>query len=210
MIRKTIIAVLTLAVVAVAAAWPLSYLTRMCAEEADVNDYTGWPLDNGWYQSLGREPPQAHRREHPVRGLHWHRHLSKSHWIRVDVADGRFDLVVVTSKDPKILAINVSILRGELNMYPHLGTRGARSSFTSRPPQRLVRVQQQSSTRSGYVVASCPVWVVLMVYAAYPVLVFIRGPLRRRRRRKHGLCVRCGYNLTGLAEPRCPECGEAV
>ena len=33
--------------------------------------------------------------------------------------------------------------------------------------------------------------------------------LSRRKRKKLGLCVKCGYNLTGLTELRCPECGEA-
>ena len=51
-------------------------------------------------------------------------------------------------------------------------------------------------------------FVPFLFFAAYPTLAFIRGPLRRHRRRKRGLCVRCGYNLTGLPEPRCPECGE--
>ena len=32
---------------------------------------------------------------------------------------------------------------------------------------------------------------------------------RRRKRKKLGLCIRCGYNLKGLTELRCPECGEA-
>ena len=35
------------------------------------------------------------------------------------------------------------------------------------------------------------------------------GPISRRRRRervKAGLCATCGYNLSGLTEPRCPEC----
>jgi hypothetical protein len=31
--------------------------------------------------------------------------------------------------------------------------------------------------------------------------------IARRRRRKRGSCVHCGYSLTGLTEPRCPECG---
>ncbi len=30
---------------------------------------------------------------------------------------------------------------------------------------------------------------------------------RRRRRVGHGLCLVCGYDLQGLPEPRCPECG---
>lgn len=30
---------------------------------------------------------------------------------------------------------------------------------------------------------------------------------RSYRRRRKGLCVNCGYNLTGLSEQRCPECG---
>ena len=32
------------------------------------------------------------------------------------------------------------------------------------------------------------------------------SPLRRFRRRRKGLCLTCGYNLTGLTENRCPEC----
>jgi hypothetical protein len=52
-----------------------------------------------------------------------------------------------------------------------------------------------------------PLWCPIVLFAAYPVLAFIRGPVRRYRRRKRGLCTRCGYNLTGLTEPRCPECG---
>ena len=39
-------------------------------------------------------------------------------------------------------------------------------------------------------------------------LVWMRACLRRMRLME-GICARCGYNLTGLTEPRCPECGEA-
>lgn len=33
---------------------------------------------------------------------------------------------------------------------------------------------------------------------------------RQRRRRKGGLCIRCGYNLRGAASGICPECGETL
>ena len=55
-----------------------------------------------------------------------------------------------------------------------------------------------------------PFWALVILLAIYPTLAFACGPLRRHRRRKRGLCVRCGYNLTGLMEPRCPECGTEI
>ena len=52
--------------------------------------------------------------------------------------------------------------------------------------------------------------VLLLLLAAYPAIAFIRGPLRRWRRRKRGECVNCGYNLTGNVTGVCSECGTAV
>lgn len=51
-----------------------------------------------------------------------------------------------------------------------------------------------------------PLWLPLPIFGAF---VCRRGFLfvRRKRRRQRGLCVQCAYNLTGLTEPRCPECG---
>ena len=54
-----------------------------------------------------------------------------------------------------------------------------------------------------------PLWCPLLLVAAYPTLAFIRGPIRRHRRRKRNECIHCGYSLTGLTESRCPECGKA-
>lgn len=55
-----------------------------------------------------------------------------------------------------------------------------------------------------------PAWAPVVLFAAYPTIAFIRGPLRRWRRGRKGLCVKCGYDLTGNTSGVCPECGEAL
>ena len=53
-------------------------------------------------------------------------------------------------------------------------------------------------------------WVPLFLFAFYPTIAFIRfirGPVRRRRRRRKGQCIPCGYDLTGNVSGVCPECG---
>lgn len=49
-----------------------------------------------------------------------------------------------------------------------------------------------------------PLWIPTILSSIYPLCVIPSA--RRRKRRKLGLCVECGYNLRGLTEPRCPEC----
>lgn len=57
--------------------------------------------------------------------------------------------------------------------------------------------QQVASVHLGVVALA-------MVLAVSGILA---PPYRRYRRRVLGLCIECGYNLYGLPEPRCPECG---
>ena len=53
-----------------------------------------------------------------------------------------------------------------------------------------------------------PLWMPFVLFAAYPTIAFIRSPARRQRqRRKLGLCVKCGYDLTGNVTGVCSECG---
>ena len=55
-----------------------------------------------------------------------------------------------------------------------------------------------------------PIWAVFILFAAHPTVAFIRGPLRRRRRRRKGWCMTCGYDLTGNTTGICPECGTSA
>ena len=48
-----------------------------------------------------------------------------------------------------------------------------------------------------------PLWLALVVIAFPTAFLWYRD-----RRPPPGYCQTCGYNLTGLPEPRCPECGQ--
>ena len=57
--------------------------------------------------------------------------------------------------------------------------------------------------------------IALGYWAAFGVLLvlFARQAAERRRREKRrlmGLCVQCGYDLTGNVSGVCPECGRAL
>ena len=70
-------------------------------------------------------------------------------------------------------------------------------------------VSEMESNIYNITTANIPLVHLFIFFAAYPTLVFIRGPLRRWRRRKRGLCIRCGYNLEGNVSGVCSECGDA-
>jgi hypothetical protein len=57
-----------------------------------------------------------------------------------------------------------------------------------------------------------PFWFLVCVTAtaSVPSVNCCRRYLRKRRCVKQGLCVKCGYNLTGNVSGVCPECGEKV
>ncbi len=78
--------------------------------------------------------------------------------------------------------------------------RGAHRTSAWEPPTAEARLWQ------GYVYIPC--WMPPVFLGIYPALLLIlRRPLRRRYRRKHDLCMHCGYNLTGNTSGTCPECG---
>jgi predicted amidophosphoribosyltransferase len=83
------------------------------------------------------------------------------------------------------------------------------------PPRRYVRSTPFARSVLNYpdwrsYSVSVPLWFLCLALGAYPTVAFVRGPLRRRRRRKRGLCVNCAYDLTGNVSGICPECGARV
>jgi hypothetical protein len=54
--------------------------------------------------------------------------------------------------------------------------------------------------------------VLLIGTAAAAPTLFVYGYLRKAADRGDGHlhCLKCGYILKGLSEPRCPECGERI
>ena len=76
------------------------------------------------------------------------------------------------------------------------------------PPASTLQTDTHRVTHIG--LHYIPLVGVLATYPIIAMVTFIRGPLRRYHRRKRGLCVRCGYNLTGNVSGVCPECGTRV
>ena len=54
----------------------------------------------------------------------------------------------------------------------------------------------------------CPIYVILAIY--YRKLPEDGGGLLWRVRLENGLCLKCGYDLTGNTSGVCPECGTKI
>lgn len=53
-------------------------------------------------------------------------------------------------------------------------------------------------------------WIVLLLVFLWPLLAYMRGPLRRAWWQKDGRCSVCGYNLSGNINGVCTECGSNI
>ena len=71
----------------------------------------------------------------------------------------------------------------------------ARGFYFTRSPWGTTGDIQVSLWAPIYFFATCCLYFLLSL-----------GPYRRRKRKKLGLCLKCGYDLRGSKE-RCPECG---
>ncbi len=103
---------------------------------------------------------------------------------------------------------NVKTNRIRFPGFLYMDSRGRELHKGSRPgyPPTFACKRAQGYVRVAF-------WITSLLFAAYPTLAFICGPLRRWRRwrrRPTGSCVKCGYDLTGNESGVCPECGTEV
>lgn len=78
----------------------------------------------------------------------------------------------------------------------------------------VVCLNLKSMTGAGSVIMITSVhvrlWAPALLLLLYPTFTIIRSSARRNRRRRKGLCINCGYNLTGNLTGVCPECGRQI
>ena len=75
---------------------------------------------------------------------------------------------------------------------------------------RIKRVYDERFNRRLYVTTNeYAIRLGLLVFATAVPILFLTGIpwIRRILRHRSQRCIRCGYDLHGLTEPRCPECG---
>ena len=140
--------------------------------------------------------------------------------------------LIVLALYPSLTLIRMHSRRGLLGFDPRIRSTKARAAFASLVGTILVPVGYIPGSLLGLTwlhdVHGVSMWIALptvIVLSFFPVIcvaiwVFWRltpgdhgGPLWRRRRRllrERGLCLCCGYDLTGNESGICPECGKAA
>ncbi len=185
MIRKAIIVVLTLGAIATAMAWVWSLMSPF--------SWAGyrWP---GVYEEVFACSPWPSRVD-LVAGKAYFRHAflidagTPAPTITEDIAGCMVKVVVVKPRGRRL---------------------PWSSDWKDTADERRERNRLKRKNFIRVEVLRLPLWAPFILFAAYPTIAFIRGPLRRYRRRRKGLCIPCGYDLTGNVSGVCPECGTEV
>ena len=160
-----------------------------------VASYTPWP--DAW----GIRPSENVEIVHA--GTEWH-----------------FNLAPDSAQD---LPKNIIVARGRLSVYHAVATNSEETPERPSAIRRLmfcgygysygVRPRNAAYSPDGFrsiMIIHAPLHLLFLLFATYPTIAFIRGPLRRHRRRRNGQCLRCGYSLEGNVTGVCPECGVKV
>lgn len=115
-----------------------------------------------------------------------------------DPEDGTYRKVVFTA------------IRGAFSAYSYVQVASNRRRNLFAYELGSLCIGQSSWKFMQYSYANAPAWVPTAVFMIYPSIAFIGGPLRSWRRSRKGLCMNCGYDLTGNESGVCPECGSVV
>jgi hypothetical protein len=192
MIRRIVIVMLSLATIITSAVWAVSFRTPVLCE---VPAYT---LEiaalDGRLILTYRHPAPFTLNATPYKTVvEWFESLDRS---------------------PRI-PICPACQRPENDHAPHCFMRGVYVDLFSPREDRVLAWRGgtwHTQVRDGWRTneARAVLWPAIPLLGAFPLVAFFRGPLRRYRRQRRNLCVQCGYNLTGLIEPRCPECGTPI
>ncbi len=115
--------------------------------------------------------------------------------------------------EPASYAMGIRLTDGRLDVI-YLGG-GATLSYLERRSEfagfyLLKNPGQQPISRKMQFELGIPLYFPCVLFAAYPAIVLVRAPLRRWRRRRKGLCLKCSYDLTGNVTGTCPECGSKI
>lgn len=131
----------------------------------------------------------------------------------VDVAIRRAALIVSRLTVPRLSGqpVTMTTIACGLPAATPAATVRLPRSFTLHNPFFLPKFIRRTfpSGRGGLAILVIPLWIPFVTFAAYPTYAFVQSPSRRYRRRKRGLCIGCGYDLTGNVSGTCPECGTA-
>ena len=90
---------------------------------------------------------------------------------------------------------------------------GARAEFAEKLRQLLEDEGfffNYNSAPTRELILQVPFWMLIWLFAAYPIITLVGGRIRERIRLKRGQCPRCAYDLTGNVSGVSPECGKKV
>jgi len=114
---------------------------------------------------------------------------------------GQWDDALAGPPSPPVFRVPIRI--GDRIAVPPVGG-SWRAAIGPRPRPPFGFSGSQWLVESSYF--RLPVWPLVIPFMISPIRDSIRER-RRLRRKKRNECLQCGYNLMGLVEPRCPECG---
>ncbi len=79
------------------------------------------------------------------------------------------------------------------------------------PLAEQVETKRLANLKLARITLQIPTLPLCLLLGLYPAIVFVFARKRgRERARRQGLCIKCGYNLTGNITGLCPECGQKI